>query len=117
MSTPEYDTFRLFCDAAVDREYLIDDAEQRVISRLNRIAPIDRRIPMKDLLKNFRVRYEPLTLADQSLQQALRVGLARMSAPAGSRWRAAARASRTHWAIERCRAFAAFWTSPQTHPP
>jgi len=63
---------------AVDRQHLVDDVQERIECRLNRIAPIDRDIAVQDLLQNFCVRYEALTAADEFFERALRVDLMRM---------------------------------------
>ncbi|HVK87865.1 MAG TPA: hypothetical protein VM513_27285 [Kofleriaceae bacterium] len=61
-----------------DCKDLVDDAEQSIERGLDRVLPLDRHIPMKNLLQYLGVGDETLTIRDRALDQALRVDLVRM---------------------------------------
>jgi len=56
-----------------DGKHLIDNAEQRVERRLDRVAPLDRDVPMEDLLQNLGVGHEPSSVEHAALQELLRI--------------------------------------------
>ena len=51
-----------------DRKYFVDDAENRVERRLNRIAPMDRNVTMDNFLQHLGVRDKALSSDNQSLE-------------------------------------------------
>ena len=53
----------------IDREDLVHDAKKRLERWMYRLATFNRRVPMKDLLHNLRIRYELLSLVDQPFQE------------------------------------------------
>src|SRR6266403_1678338 len=57
---------------------LIDDIEQGIECGLDRIPAVDGDIAAQNLLKHLCVGHQPLTIADELFQQALRVGFVRM---------------------------------------
>jgi len=48
----------------VNRKDLVDDPVQKIEGRLNRFEPVDGRVPMQNLLKNFGIRDEPFAIRD-----------------------------------------------------
>ncbi len=75
---PEHDAFGALDVGKLDRVDPIDDAEQRVEGGLDRVATIDRRVPVEDLLQDFDVRREPFPLREGPLEQPLGVALVRV---------------------------------------
>lgn len=75
---PQDNLFRTFGDGPIHGQHLIDDAEQGVKRRLDCVAAVDGNVAVQDLLKHFGIRNEALPVADQFLEQALRVALMRM---------------------------------------
>src|SRR5579862_9929915 len=59
----------------LDREYLIDNAEQGIECALNGVAPIDSDVSVQDFLQHFSVANQARSLADELLQQTLRISL------------------------------------------
>ncbi len=58
----------------VDREDLVDDAEQGVEGWLDGVTAVDGGVAVEDFLEDFGVGYQALAVADQFFQQLLRVG-------------------------------------------
>lgn len=72
------DRFRPVDSTGVDGKHFVDDSQQRVEGGLDRIAPIDGDVAVKDLLQHLGVGHESCPLGDVSLEQPLRVSLVRM---------------------------------------
>jgi hypothetical protein len=66
---------------STDGKDFIHDAENRIEGGLNRLATIDRHVPMQDLLEDLGARHEPFSCGNGGLQQALGVRLVRMGRP------------------------------------
>jgi hypothetical protein len=81
MPIPQYNLFRTLYIGLTNRKYLIDDSEQSVERGLDCIAAIDGDVPVQDLLKYLGIGNQALALADQLLQQLLRVAFVRMGWP------------------------------------
>ena len=75
---PEHDVARAVQRFHRDRENLVDDAEESVERRLNRVAPVNRDVPMQDLLQHFHVDDQPSIVDREAFEEPLRVGLVRM---------------------------------------
>jgi hypothetical protein len=73
------DILRAICRGCIYSQYLIDNSKQRVESRLDRVAAIDRDVAMRDFLKHLGVGNQALAIADEFFDQSLRVGFMRMS--------------------------------------
>lgn len=65
----------------VDREDLINEAQQRVESRLDRIAAANRSVTMKNLLKHLGISDQLFTPHNQDFESMLRLNLMRVWAP------------------------------------
>ena len=62
----------------VYRKHFIDDSQQSIERRLNRIRPADRHIAVKYFLQYFCIGHQPLSAADQFLQPTPGIGFMRM---------------------------------------
>ncbi len=60
--------FGAICDSEVYGKHLINNAENRFVCGLDCVTPIDGDVPMENLLEDFSIGHEALTLADQSFQ-------------------------------------------------
>lgn len=60
-------------------QHLIDNSEQGVKRRLDRVPAVNGDIAVKNLLQYVGVRNQPLPFADKSFQQLLRIALVTMS--------------------------------------
>src|SRR5688500_17551599 len=69
------------CVFEVDRQDVVDNAEQRVEGGLDRLAAADRRIAVADLLQDLDVCEQHLARRDGALQEPLCVELVGMSSP------------------------------------
>ena len=58
-----------------DGEHFIDNTEQRIERRLNRVSPLNGDVSMEDLLQDLRVCYEPPSVEHAALEELLRVRL------------------------------------------
>ncbi len=62
----------------IDRKYFIDDSQQSIERRLNRIRALNRHIAVKYLLQHFRIGHQPLSTVYQFLQPTPGIGFMRM---------------------------------------
>jgi len=62
----------------IDRKYFIDDSQQSVERRLNRIRPLNRHIAVKYFLQHFRVGHQPFSTVYQFFQPTPGIGFMRM---------------------------------------
>jgi hypothetical protein len=72
------DLLRALCCHAINREHLIDDSEQSIEGRLDRIATVDSDVAVQDLLKHIRIGDETLAFADQLFEPPLCVNFVGM---------------------------------------
>jgi hypothetical protein len=72
------DIFRAICRRCIYSQHLIDNSQQGVESRLDRVAAIYRDVAMQDFLKHLGVGNQALAIADEFFDQSLRVGFMRM---------------------------------------
>jgi len=70
--------FRALGIGLTNRYHLIDNAEQGVERRLDRIATIDGHVAVQNLLKYFCVRNQAVAIADQFFEEPLGVTFMRM---------------------------------------
>ena len=75
---PQHNIFGALDRNPIHGQDLIDHAKQGIECRLNGIEPVNRNVAVQDFLQDFRIRYEPLALADQFFKQSLRVSLVKM---------------------------------------
>jgi hypothetical protein len=68
-------------DCAINRKDLIDDTEQGVERRLDRVTAVDGDVAMQNLLEDLRVRHETLASRDRLFQESLCVGLVGVRRP------------------------------------
>src|SRR5579859_2184399 len=62
----------------INREHLVDNSQDGIESRLDRVATINDYVAMQDLLKDFHIRDETLAFTDQLFQQPLCICFVRM---------------------------------------
>ena len=62
----------------LNRQHVVHHAEDRIKSRLNRLALVDCHVPMTDLLQHLGVGDEPFSSRQRRLQQTLRIELVRV---------------------------------------
>ena len=60
------------------RKYFIDDSQQSIERRLNRIRPLKRHIAVKYFPQHFRIGHQPLSTVYQFLQPTPGIGFMRM---------------------------------------
>jgi len=61
---PQHNIFGALDRSPIHGQDLIDHATQGIKCRLNGIAPANRNVAVQDFLQDFRIRYQPLALAD-----------------------------------------------------
>ncbi len=71
---PQYDYLGSLDCRLIHRKYFIDDSQQGIECRLNRIRALNRHIAVKDFLQHFRVGHQPLSTVYQILQPTLGSG-------------------------------------------
>ena len=79
--TTKHDSFRPLEVGQFDGEDFVGDAQERVEGGLDRVAPINRDIPVQDLLKHFDVRDETLSVGKTFFQDLLSVPLVGVRRP------------------------------------
>lgn len=67
--------FRSFHDDLIDRQHQIDNAEQSIERGLNGIRSVDSNVTVQDLLQHLGIGDQALPLANQFLEQPLRIAL------------------------------------------
>ncbi len=75
---PQHDPLGSLDHRLIHRKYLVDDPQQSIECRQNRIRPLNRHIAVKYFLQYFRVRHQPLSTVYQFLQPTLGIGFMRM---------------------------------------
>ena len=77
---------RAFDRRAINRKYLIDDAEQGIECRLNRITAVHCDVTMENFLQNLGVGDQSLSFANEFLDPSLCVNLVRMGCSHKIHW-------------------------------
>src|ERR1700719_4370291 len=77
---PQHDFFGSLHSNPVNGQYIVNDAELGIESRLNGVAPLDGPEAVQYLLQDFRIRDQALSLADKLFEQSLGVGFVNMRA-------------------------------------
>ena len=67
-----------FDDLEVHRQHVIDDLEQHIKARLDRIAAINRYVTVKDFLQNLGIGDEPAFFGDRSFEETTSIDLVRV---------------------------------------
>jgi hypothetical protein len=65
--------------AEIDRQHLVDDRQEHVESRLNRVGSVDCSVPMQDLLEYLGVGDQLIPIGDKALHRPLRIDLVGVS--------------------------------------
>jgi hypothetical protein len=77
----QHDSLCPFEVGQLNREDLIDDSQECIEGRLDRVAAVDGDVPVKDLLERFDVRNETLSFGKAPFQDLLSITLVRVRRP------------------------------------